>query len=360
MPKSRAADGQRGRSSAGRPPGPAATPSSPSKRKSSHATRHTAPADAPATPNKKARAVADVAGGASSGVAAGSRVPRSPKKKAKNRQPDCETKHKVPPAAARKLSTEAIELGDSSSDDEETDQLVASAVVEPLPAADVSKAAPKSHVGSAAAASAPTSSSARGHSSTLYTRTGVAAAGTPRPARNWSTFTLEDDSDAEDIPCEDVEGLWAESPPPDGTAVMGFGKHSQLTHAEVFKQHYSYVEWCRTCDDPSSAMEAFLQYCDSVDRVRPAPKTFLCPVHNVRLKGPLTSKNGYAHNVGRKFYICREKTDDDDCSLDGGFRWADGAKPFSDESCEYAENYHGLAPGSVFIDPWEYGGYALP
>lgn len=95
--------------------------------------------------------------------------------------------------------------------------------------------------------------------------------------------------------------------------------------------------------------------------MKAAPADWICGVHGCHLsKGPFTARNGEEHNVGRKFYLCPRKSPRDDCSLRGGFRWADGARPFSDFSCRIAEQYHGLRHNSVGVGIAGIDGQPLP
>ena len=71
-------------------------------------------------------------------------------------------------------------------------------------------------------------------------------------------------------------------------------------------------------------------------------------MHNVPLKGPFVSRNGYAHNYGRKFFACPvggHINSEDPCGLQGGFVWADGTAPFSPQSYRRFELFHGLIDG---------------
>ena len=93
---------------------------------------------------------------------------------------------------------------------------------------------------------------------------------------------------------------------------------------------------------------------------RAAPGDWTCDKHGCHLSiGPLTSKHGQAHNVGRRFYLCPQETGADDCSLRGGMRWEDGARSFSDVSC-LAERHHGLTAGAVSVGVVGVDGRALP
>ena len=59
-----------------------------------------------------------------------------------------------------------------------------------------------------------------------------------------------------------------------------------------------------------------------------APLEWTCDIHRCHLSvGPKTCKNGELHNRGRQFYLCPRRTTADDCSMHGGFRWADGCSP---------------------------------
>ena len=94
---------------------------------------------------------------------------------------------------------------------------------------------------------------------------------------------------------------------------------------------------------------------------RAAPADWTCDKHGCHLSiGPFSSKRGEVHNVGRRFYLCPQKMAADDCSLRGGFRWADGSRPFSAASCRVAERHHGLPAGGVSVGVVGVDGRALP
>ena len=81
-------------------------------------------------------------------------------------------------------------------------------------------------------------------------------------------------------------------------------------------------------------------------------ETFMCPIHHVALRGPITVRNGQPHNMGRQFFKCPQADDGDGgekCGLRGGFKWADGTAPFSAESCRRAETHHGLPDDSIGV-----------
>ena len=100
----------------------------------------------------------------------------------------------------------------------------------------------------------------------------------------------------------------------------------------------------------SSARRRLLPTQDFSRSQRPnsAPRHWICGRHGCDVsKGPITVRKGLPHNIGRQFFLCPQKTSSDDCSLDGGFRWADGSSPFSEASCRRVEVHHGLTHGSI-------------
>jgi hypothetical protein len=156
---------------------------------------------------------------------------------------------------------------------------------------------------------------------------------------------------------------------------VGFGKYRALSRREVRRKDPGYVDWCRDkvkrgagnaamvslvscCDDlnasappnaPAATTTAVIRAPARHSRSNPDPATFVCSRHRCGgFKGPLVSRNGEAHNNGRKFFVCPHKGHGSaDCSLQGGFRWEDGSRPFSASSCRRAEQFHGLPAGSV-------------
>lgn len=138
-----------------------------------------------------------------------------------------------------------------------------------------------------------------------------------------------------------------------------FGKHKQKTFADVRRDDPGYVNWVLGLDNPSAALGKFASYCKAKDAAAGTPrKEFICAVHNCKMRGPITVKNGESHNIGRQFYSCRyngprgeesRKQDGvEDCGLDG-FKWADGSDPFSANSCRRAEKHHGVEHDSIGV-----------
>jgi len=51
-----------------------------------------------------------------------------------------------------------------------------------------------------------------------------------------------------------------------GETRVGFGKHSGLTNAEVYQQHYGYIEFLRSCTDLCPEALDLCKYADVRDR----------------------------------------------------------------------------------------------
>eukprot|EP01046_Picozoa_sp_COSAG06_P041015 COSAG06_NODE_5033_length_3775_cov_1.484222_2_plen_297_part_00 len=140
---------------------------------------------------------------------------------------------------------------------------------------------------------------------------------------------------------------WADAQPPG--APQGGGSASPVARP-LHAPRRSHVQNLR---DSQRAMAAVAK--------ETAPADWICGVHGCHLsKGPFTTKRGEEHNIGRNFFLCPRKSPEDDCGLRGGFRWADGAKPFSPEQCRRAERHHGLAHGSVGVGIVGLDGQPLP
>eukprot|EP01043_Picozoa_sp_COSAG02_P056867 COSAG02_NODE_6810_length_3349_cov_1.738462_5_plen_186_part_00 len=94
------------------------------------------------------------------------------------------------------------------------------------------------------------------------------------------------------------------------------------------------------------------QWADEEPKNR-APANWICNRHNCHLSvGPLTAKNGEPHNIGRQFYLCPRKRQDDDCFMEGGMRWADGSEPYGEGSMRIAADFHGMSSAltALFCD----------
>ena len=86
------------------------------------------------------------------------------------------------------------------------------------------------------------------------------------------------------------------------------------------------------------------QWADEEPKKR-APEEWICRRHNCHLSvGPLVSKNGEPHNIGRLYYQCPQKRRNDDCFMAGGMRWADGSEPYGEGSMRLAADFYGVSP----------------
>eukprot|EP01052_Picozoa_sp_SAG31_P040562 SAG31_NODE_5903_length_2264_cov_1.843880_1_plen_210_part_00 len=148
----------------------------------------------------------------------------------------------------------------------------------------------------------------------------------------------------------------------DADQLVVFGKHRAISWGTDNVAMIALVSCCDSLDvqmptssrnvtttASSAGVAAVARPARRSARSNPDPSTFVCSRHRCAgFKGPFVSKNGEQHSVGRKFFVCpRKGRGAADCFLDGGFRWEDGSRAFSEASCRRAEQFHGLPTSSV-------------